>query len=376
MIAFIIEDVLLQQVVSEYFNVSKVKMVKPFGNGLIHQTYKVVFDDIQYILQQINHYVFQSPIGVMYNIDLITEHIRKKVIYEGKNYRYSTLTLVKTKLGQNFVIVDDTYWRCYTWIDGCTYDTPSSPDIFYEAGLTVGQFQELLEDFPSKLLSDNIPHFHDTPYRYTQFLNAVKIDACQRVEECQTEIHYLMSQADQMNYIVDALEAKKIPRRVVHNDTKLNNIMFSKDGQKALCLIDLDTVMKGSLVYDYGDALRLGASCAKEDDPDISKVKINLDLVYAFTKGFLTAVQQVITPLEIDLLFCGYFTITLELGMRFLTDYINGDVYFTLSKQQLLERPKINLERARNQLQLAREIKNNEKKLRGLIQQVLLELNY
>lgn len=225
-------------------------------------------------------------------------------------------------------------------------------------------------------MSDNIPHFHNTPYRYTQFLNAMKIDACERVNECQAEINYLMSQSDQMGRIVCALDEKKIPRRVVHNDTKLNNIMFSKDGQKALCLIDLDTVMKGSLVYDYGDALRLGASYAKEDDPDISKVKINFELVYNFTKGFLTAVQNVITTDEIDLLVCGYFTITLELGMRFLTDYINGDVYFTLSKQQLLERPKINLERARNQLQLAREIKNNEKKLRGLIKQVLLELNY
>lgn len=179
-----------------------------------------------------------------------------------------------------------------------------------------------------------------------------------------------------MDLITKALEEERIPKRVVHNDTKLNNIMFSKNGKHAMCLIDLDTVMKGSLVYDYGDALRLGASTAAEDEVDLSKVSINLDLVGAFTKGFLEETKDIITKEEIALLFYGYYIITLELGMRFLTDYLDGDKYFALSEEQKKKRPKINLERARNQLKLVLEIEKNQIKLENIIDQTLIQLGY
>lgn len=367
----------IEKVVKEYFNPEKVISIKQFGTGLINDTYIVEFKEIRYILQKINDYVFQSPIGVMYNIDLITEYIRNRVIYEGENYRNSTLTLVKSKLNKNFVIVnDDEYWRCYTWIDGITYDSTTDPEIFCEAGRAVGRFQHLLNGFHTRFLTDNIKNFHNTPYRYETFKDVVKIDDLDRVKECLPEIEFVKTRASKMSIITDAIAEKRIPRRVVHNDTKLNNIMFSKDGKKALCLIDLDTAMKGSLVYDYGDALRLGASTAAEDEVDLSKVNINFDLVKAFTRGFLETVKGIIVKEEIKLLLTGYFTITLELGMRFLTDYLDGDKYFALKDEQKINRPKINLERARNQFKLVSEIEKNYERLSKIIQDTLDELGY
>lgn len=373
---YINDDSTIQRVVREYFNPDKIISINKFGSGLINDTFIVEFAEIKYILQKINDYVFQSPIGVMYNIELITEHIRNRVIYEGENYRNATLTLVKSKLNKNFVIVDDEYWRCYTWIDGKTYDSTTDPEIFYEAGKAVGRFQRLLEGFHTRFLTDNIKNFHNTPYRYETFRDVVKIDDVNRVEFCQNEIEFINKRSKLMSIITDALHEKRIPRRVVHNDTKLNNIIFSKDGKTALCLIDLDTAMKGSLVYDYGDALRLGASTAAEDEVDLSKVFINFDLVRSFTKGFLETMKGVIEKEEIKLLLTGYYTMTLELGMRFLTDYLDGDQYFALSTYQKRNRPNINLERARNQLKLVEEIEKNYDLLNQIILETLKELEY
>ena len=226
-------------------------------------------------------------------------------------------------------------------------------------------------------MTDNIKNFHNTPYRYETFVDIVKIsDHVERVKECKKEIEFIKKRSNQMNIITQAIAEKRIPRRVVHNDTKLNNIMFSKNGKKALCLIDLDTAMKGSLVYDYGDALRLGASTAAEDEVDLKKVHINFELVRAFTYGFLETVKGIIEQGEIDLLLTGYFTMTLELGMRFLTDYLDGDKYFALNDEQKEKRPKINLERARNQLKLVSEIEKHYDELNKIIQDTLDELGY
>lgn len=366
----------LHNVIKEYFNPNKVLEVIPYGGGLINSTFLVKFDNISYILQKINEYVFPSPVGVMHNIDLITNFIRKKVIYEGGNYRNSTLTVIETRFGENYAIVDDEYWRCYTWINGVTYESTDSPEIFYEAGKAIGDFQKLLEGFHTRLLNDNIKNFHNTPYRYKYFSDVVKLDPVKRVEECSEEIEFVHNHSIEMGLITSALDDRIIPRRVVHNDTKLNNIMFDNEGKHAMCLLDLDTVMKGSLAYDYGDALRLGASNAKEDEVDLSKVSINFDLFEAFTKGFLESLKGIITNEEIDLLLVGYKNITLELGMRFLTDYLNGDKYFALTKEQKETRPKMNLERARNQLKLVREIENNYAKLRIILNSILFDLGY
>ncbi len=364
----------IRKILKEWFNVDNIVSVTPYGGGLINNTYLVEFEDTKYILQRINENVFHSPIGVMHNIDLITNYIRKQEIYEGKNYRNSTLTVIKTKYDENFAIVKDEYWRCYTCIDGVTYDNTEDPKIFYEAGAAIGRFHKLLDGFHTRLVSDNIKNFHNTPARFEDFTNAVKLDLAGRVEECTDLINFVNERSSTMGTIVNALETKKIPRRVVHNDTKLNNIMFDKTGTKALCMIDLDTVMKGSLVYDFGDALRLGASTAKEDETDLSKVNINFELIEAFTEGFLKNIKGLITKEEISLLMTGYYTITLELGMRFLTDYINGDKYFELNQDQKKRRPNINLERARNQLKLVSIIEQNMKELEQIVVKTLQKI--
>lgn len=359
----------LNKVIKEYFNIDKVKSVKIFGNGLINKTFIVEFEDVSYILQKINTYVFSSPIGVMYNIDLITNHIRKKVIYEGMNYRNKTLTLIKTKNEKNFAIIDDEYWRCYTCIDGITYNNTTDNEIMYEAGKAIGEFQQLLSDFDPCLLTDNIKNFHNTPLRYKQFENSVLLDIVKRKNTCLDEIEFVRKRVNIMNIITKAIEDEIIPLRVVHNDTKLNNIMFTNN-KKSLCLIDLDTVMKGTILYDFGDALRLGASTSKEDEEDLSKVHINFDIVYHFTKGFLQATKDLITNDEIKLLMVGYYTITLELGMRFLTDYLENDKYFKLSEN---EKSNLNLVRAKNQFKLVSEIENNFDQLNEIVEKVIKE---
>lgn len=360
----------LYPIIKEFFNPRKIKNIKKFKNGLINKTYLIEFDNIKYIIQQINSNVFKSPMAVMHNIDLITNHLKRKLIYEGKNFQQLTLTLIKTKHNENFVIVNDEYWRCYLCIEGITYEETTDPQIFYEAGRIIGEFQLLLKDFHTPLLNDNIRNFHNTPFRYEEFLEKVISNKYDRRKYCTLEITQINSRRNKMGIIVEALKNKQIPLRVVHNDTKLNNIMFDKNTKKSLCLIDLDTTMKGSMLYDFGDALRKGASTTTEDDTNLDNVKINFELVSSFVEGFLKSVKSIITDNEIKLLYDAYYILTLELSMRFLTDFLNNDQYFKIDEE--LNRPFINLERSKNQLKLLFEIEKNELIIKNIINEKLL----
>ncbi len=360
----------LYPIIKEFFNPRKIKNIKKFKNGLINKTYLIEFDNIKYIIQQINSNVFKSPMAVMHNIDLITNHLKRKLIYEGKNFQQLTLTLIKTKHNENFVIVNDEYWRCYLCIEGITYEETTDPQIFYEAGRIIGEFQLLLKDFHTPLLNDNIRNFHNTPFRYEEFLEKVITNKYDRRKYCTLEITQINSRRNKMGIIVEALKNKQIPLRVVHNDTKLNNIMFDKNTKKSLCLIDLDTTMKGSMLYDFGDALRKGASTTTEDDTNLDNVKINFELVSSFVEGFLKSVKSIITDNEIKLLYDAYYILTLELSMRFLTDFLNNDQYFKIDEE--LNRPFINLERSKNQLKLLFEIEKNELIIKNIINEKLL----
>lgn len=360
----------LYPIIKEFFNPRKIKNIKKFKNGLINKTYLIEFDNIKYIIQQINSNVFKSPMAVMHNIDLITNHLKRKLIYEGKNFQQLTLTLIKTKHNENFVIVNDEYWRCYLCIEGITYEETTDPQIFYEAGRIIGEFQLLLKDFHTPLLNDNIRNFHNTPFRYEEFLEKVINNKYDRRKYCTLEITQINSRRNKMGIIVEALKNKQIPLRVVHNDTKLNNIMFDKNTKKSLCLIDLDTTMKGSMLYDFGDALRKGASTTTEDDTNLDNVKINFELVSSFVEGFLKSVKSIITDNEIKLLYDAYYILTLELSMRFLTDFLNNDQYFKIDEE--LNRPFINLERSKNQLKLLFEIEKNELIIKNIINEKLL----
>jgi N-acetylhexosamine 1-kinase len=364
-------------VLSDYFNVDNILDVIPYGNGHINKTYLVIFPTCKYIIQKLNNNVFENPFAVTHNIELVTSHIKRKVIYDGKDERSCVLSNIQTKYGQTMAIINNDYWRCVRFIEeGITYEQTSDPKIFEEAGVAVGQFQRHVDSLNSKLLVDTIKHFHDTPYRYNHFLDVVKIDRVSRVKDCSKEIEFINNHKDYLNIIVKLLREKKIPRRVTHNDTKLNNIMIDKKTKKALGLIDLDTVMNGSLLYDFGDALRLGASLAKEDETDLSKVGINFKMFRAFSKGYLKELKGIIKDEEIKHLLDGYFLMCFEVGLRFLTDYIDGDNYFVLNSTQKQTRPNINLKRARNQLKLSEEVLINKKKLTDILNEVLRELKY
>ena len=364
-------------VLSEYFKIDNILDVRPYGNGHINNTYLVEFSTCKYIIQKINDEVFPNPFAVMNNIGLVTEHIRKNVIFNGQDSRTCVLTTILTKYGQNMAIVNDEYWRCTRFIEeGVTYDHTDNPEIFAEAGRAVGMFHRHLDNFQARLLVDTIKHFHNTPYRYNTFLDVIKIDRVERVKKCETEINFINERKDKIGIITKLLHERKIPKRVTHNDTKLNNIMIDKKTHKALALIDLDTVMKGSLLYDYGDALRCGASTKEEDSTDLDNVTINFEFFKAFTKGYLQEVKGIIVDDEIKHLVYSYFLMCFEVGLRFLTDYIDGDRYFRLNGEQKQKRPNINLERAKNQLKLASEVEKHYGKLTDIVNQVLSELGY
>lgn len=373
----------LYRVCKEYFNTENIESIREMTGGHINETYEVCFKDYRYVLQQINANVFYSPIGVMNNIRLITDHIRKKIVYAGKNPNRSVLTLIKTRYDQDLAIVDDEYWRCMEFIEGGVgYNKVPNADVFYQIGRGVGNFQDLLSDFHTRLLDDPIKNFHNTPRRYVHLTRAIKLDEYDRVKECKKEINFIKKRKDGLDIITSKIENGTIPRRVTHNDTKSSNIMLDEKTGEFLCLIDFDTVMKGSLLYDYGDALRFGASTAEEDETNLDIVCIDLELFEAFTKGFLLELKpsindiktlnKSITKEEIELLYEGFRIITFELGMRFLTDYLSGDKYFRTNK----DRPRHNLERAKNQLKLVKEIEDNEVNIKQIINKLLIELQY
>ena len=361
----------LRKVASEFVNVDKIVDIQELNGGHINSTYLVKMPEALYILQRINNFVFPSPFGVMHNITAVTEYIRKKVVYEGKDPNRAVLNVIKSRYDQDIVIRNDNYWRCLQYIDGATaYQNVKSPEMFAEIGRAIGEFQCMLTGFHTRVLDETIIHFHDTPYRYRHFLDDIKIDRVDRVSECKKEIKMIRERSKEMDWITKRIDEKIIPRRVTHNDTKPSNVLIDDKTGKAICLIDLDTVMRGSLLYDFGDAIRIGACEAEEDEVDLSKVKIRLDYFEAFTRAFLKEVKNLITPEEVRGLYKCCQIIALEIAMRFLDDYINGDEYFKISH------PKHNLERARCQLQFVKELEKNEENIKEIIRKIIAELEF
>lgn len=360
----------LSMIASEYVNKKKIVEIKEITSGNINDTYVVVMPNYQYILQKINTNVFKSPFGMMNNIKNITEYIKTKVIYEGDNPQRSLLNIVKTKYGEIMCIKYGEYWRMLEYISNSkSYEVIPNKDLFYEVGRAVGSFQNLLKGFPPHLLDETIKHFHDTPYRYKTFLKVLK-NKNKRIEYCDDEIDFIISHKDLYSYITNKLRTKEIPIRVTHNDTKPSNILFDINTDKALCLIDLDTVMKGSILYDYGDALRIGASVAKEDEEKLELVDINLNYIESFTYAFLKELKGTITKEEVHGLYYGYLIMTLELSMRFLTDYFNYDKYFKINYEEH------NLIRSRNQIEVVKKIEENKDKIINRINKCLIKLDY
>jgi len=301
-------------------------LCRRFGQGHINDTYLVADDTARlYVLQKINGHVFTDPLMVMNNILAVISHLARK-----DEPNRGMLALVPALDGKLWhVDAGGEYWRIYSYIaDSICYQSATGLDMFRECGYAFGTFQRKLADFPMHTLGETIKGFHDTPARYKTFKSALGADACDRVKDAAPEIDFVLERESRAGALVARQAEGALPLRVTHNDTKLNNVLFDRWTGKSLCVIDLDTVMPGLSVMDFGDAIRFGASTADEDERDLDKVSLSMELFSTFTEGFLNACGADLTRAEVESMCDGAHIITLEIGMRFLTDYINGDVYF------------------------------------------------
>jgi len=336
--------------------------------GHINSTFIISTDSKnKYTLQKINNSVFKNPEDVMSNIVKVTEHIRQKLIEKGIDEKRGTLNVIFTHNGKfSFTDSEGNYWRAYDYIENVsTYQKCDSIEMFAKVGRAFGNFQSQLADFDASLLFDSIPNFHNTQKRYENFMKALNADIYKRASGVQDEIKFVTDRQDKCNYIICRLENGTLPLRVTHNDTKLNNILIDDITKEGICIIDLDTVMLGSVLYDFGDAIRSGASSATEDETDLSKVSMRLDMFEAFTKGFVEGLNNSLTKEEILAMPMGAIIITFETGMRFLTDYLSGDTYFRISY------PQHNLDRARNQFKLVLDMETKLDEMNKIIEKYL-----
>ena len=313
----------------------------PYGGGHINSTHLVTdCTGTRYILQRINNHVFRDVDALMDNICMVTDYLHRDGCEEG------TLTFIPTRDGRYYTQNEYGYWRMYRFVeDSVCLQAPESDEDFYESAVAFGRFQQALKDFPVEKLHTTIPNFHNTPDRYRLFREAIARDPMDRVKDVQPEIDFILSHEETVCRPQHMLEEGRLPQRVTHNDTKLNNVLLDAENHKALCVIDLDTVMPGLSIFDFGDSIRFGASTADEDERDLTKVTMSLDRFRAFTRGFVRSCPG-LTETELDMLSDGARTITLECGMRFLTDYIDGDHYFATQREGQ------NLDRCRTQLKL------------------------
>ncbi len=345
---------------SENIEISELKA------GHINDTFLVNDMDTKksYIFQKINKFVFKEPEKVMFNIEKVSEHLKNKLDKDSdiEDYR-QMLFFHNTVYGKNYYIdSDDQYWRVYTYVDRAfTYDYPETLDILNLMGKRFGLFQNQLADFDASILNETIPNFHNTKARIERFKQVMAEDKFDRVKDAKDEIKYILEASSLASELSEMIEAGKIQLRVTHNDTKCNNVLFDKETIRPIAVIDLDTIMPGLVAYDFGDAIRSSANTAAEDEADLSKVHLDLDRYEAFSKGFVTEVASNLTETELDSLALGAFTMTYEVGLRFLTDYFEGDVYFKTKYGNH------NIVRSRCQLALAKDIQDHLDELKAIV---------
>ena len=336
----------------------------PFGHGHINSTFKIDTDTgCEYVLQRINTYVFKDPISLMNNAGAITDFIRARV----SDPRLA-LHFLTTKDGQ-FYHEDENgeFWRMYDFVGGFCLDTPEREEDFYQSALAFGRFQQLLCDFPAETLVETIPEFHNTINRYCQFKESVAADRLGRLEAVREDVAFLLEREEKGSQLQKMRMDKTLPLRVTHNDTKLNNVLLDKKTRESLCVLDLDTVMPGLSAYDFGDSIRFGAATAAEDEPDTSKMEMDLHLFEVYTRGFLQAATN-LTEEELKVLPMGAYTMTLELATRFLKDYLDGDVYFKVAY------PEHNLVRARTQIKLVKDMEAKMEQMEAIVAKVAAEI--
>ena len=323
----------------------------PYGSGHINDTFRLDCE-IPYILQRMNRDIFRDIPALMRNISLVTNFLREKILSRGGDPERECLNLIPTRDGKSFYRdPDGECWRAYLFIErASSYNLVRRPEDFRESGRAFGNFQLLLSDFDASLLTETIADFHDTKKRFLRFREALTEDPLGRGKSCEREIRFALSREMLSDRAMSALREGRLPLRVCHNDTKLNNIMIDDESGKAVCIIDLDTVMPGLSLFDFGDSIRFGASTAEEDERDLSKVHFSLPLYELYREGYLEGSGGSLTEEEIRMLPESARLMTLECGVRFLTDYLSGDHYFHTS------RPGHNLDRARTQFRLLEEM--------------------
>jgi len=329
--------------------------------GHINETYSATYDQggmrVRYIHQKINHTVFRKPSSVMNNVMRVTGHLRKKL--EEQNVSHITrrcLTIVPTRNGESFFRDrDGNFWRTFVFVEGVeTFESVQSPPQAYQAGKAFGFFQSLLVDLPGARLHETIPDFHNTQKRFEAFVKVVDSDHLNRAAEAATEIQFALKREKMVGLILKALAKKKIPERITHNDTKFNNVMLDVATGEAMCVVDLDTVMPGCALYDFGDMVRTTTSPTLEDEQDISKVKMQMPMFKKLAEGYYSTAGKFLTKNEKALVAFSGKLITFEIGLRFLTDFLSGDTYFRI------HRSGHNLDRCRTQFKLVESIEQQE----------------
>jgi hypothetical protein len=342
---------------------------KLYGCGHINDTYKARFKkkdgpEHLYIIQRINSNVFRKPEELMENIVAVTQHLRGKIIAAGGVPERETLNLIPTVEGKSFYKSDTgDYWRAYIFIEKAqTYQTVDNLSHFFNAAKAIGKFQKLVSDLPAAKLHETIPDFHHTRKRFEAFTAAVAKDTANRAKSVRPEIEFVEKRAKETSVLIDLLAQGKLPLRVTHNDTKFNNVMIDDQTGEGICVIDLDTVMPGLSLYDFGDSIRFGANPAAEDEPDLSKVCMELELFEQFTKGYLDSAKDFLTPEEVEYLPFASKIMTLECGMRFLTDHLNGDVYFKIHREGH------NLDRARTQFKMVADMESKFEQMKEIVE--------
>ncbi len=340
-------------------------------SGHINSTYLVTYElgdggRRRYILQRINEKVFKDPLAVMRNVECVTSHINWKVLRRKRDLGGQTLNLYPHKTGRFYGYGEGGgIWRCYNYFEGCqTYDVVKNTRQAFEAGHAFGAFQDLVSDLPSDEIVETIPDFHDTRQRYEALMEAEERDSCGRVAEVQPELEFVRRNEDAVDRLLRLQGEGDLPLRITHNDTKINNVLFDMETDEAVCVIDLDTVMPGLSLYDFGDLVRTATNPAAEDERDITKVEMRIGVFEALVEGYLASAGGVLDEAEIAQMAFSGRLISIELGMRFLTDHLNGDQYFRVHRENQ------NLDRARTQLRLAEQIGEREEEMNAFVLKV------
>ncbi len=337
------------------------------NNGHINSTYNLIFEEngkiMKYVLQKVNTVVFKNPDKLMNNIVAVTSHIaRKNVENNVPDAERRTLHFCPCKDGKYYYIdTNNECWRVYVFVDDVyTFNTIDSEEVFYNAGVAFGEFQKILADFDGSSLAETIENFHNTAARFEALKKSIEENKSGRLDTATAEVQFALERESDTHVLVDMIAEGKLPLRVTHNDTKLNNILFDNISNQGICIIDLDTVMPGLSLYDFGDSIRSGANTAAEDEKDLSKVSLSLSLYEAYVKGYLSSAKDSLTDLEKELLPFGAKMMTYECGIRFLADYLDGDVYFKTS------RPEHNLDRCRTQFKLVADMERKMEQMKEI----------